>query len=181
MRPVQRLLMASLAVVVVVLLQGCASTDGKGDPSPYNYVAIDGPVGDLYRLCFESAQEPEDCTFDVFLYLDHINLPNPRYSYPYLRLMNTYEFGGGIWASVSFDYYEYNNIPADSGFPATPVPGWKVKISGARVSVCTGCYTDGGNLDIISLFGDRSAVEFVWDPVDTLAAYVRAVPVDEAQ
>ncbi len=153
-------------------MSSCATNDQDHDS---NYVAVEGPVGDLYRLYFESGRDPADYTFEVLLYLDWVNVPNPRYSYPYLRLMNSSEFGG-LWEAVGFDYYEYDAIPADSGFPENPTPGWKVRIGGARVRVCDVCYTNGGRLDLIELFGDRGAVEFVWDPADTLGAYVRAVP-----
>ncbi len=166
-------LLASLS-----LLPACSSTDSSGPPNGRHYTAVQGPVGDLYRLYFENGYDTADCTFDVFLYLDYVNVPNPGYSHPSLRLMNAFDFGG-LWEAVPYDYYEYADIPPDSGFPQDPTPGWKVRISGTRVSVCTTCITSGGNLDLISLSGGLDSVEFVWDPEDTLTAYVRAVRAGE--
>ena len=173
----RRLVVIVCTLTAIAALTACSTQDDE-DRQHNHYRAVDGPVGDLYRLYFESGHDPADYTFDVLLYLDHINVPNPRYSYPYLRLMNTYEFGG-LWEAVGFDYYEFNDIPVGSGFPADPCPGWKVRINGASVSVCSACYTNGGHLDLISLYGDRDAVEFIWDPSDSLVAYVRAVQVGE--
>lgn len=167
----RRPVVMACALMAIAALSACSLQDDD-DRQHKRYTAVDGPVGDLYRLYFESGHDPAEYSFDVFLYMDGVNTPNPNWSYPYLRLMNSYEYGG-LWDSVAFDYYEYNDIPTGSGFPSNPGPGWKVRISGASVLVCTGC----SNLDLISLFGDREAVEFVWDPGDTLAAYVRAVHV----
>lgn len=156
---------------------GCSPTDPLDHRSGKHYIAVEGPVGDLYRLYFESGHDSADDTFDVLLSLDCANLPNSGYSCPYLRLMNSFEFGG-LWEAVSFDYYEYGEIPPNSGFPENPAPGWKVRISGTKVWVCTTCLTDDGNLDLISLSGGRESVAFVWDPEDTLAAYVEATRPD---
>jgi hypothetical protein len=173
MQLVRRNVAVALVLASLSLLLAYSPTD-EDQRNGKHYTAVDGPVGDLYRLYFESGHEPADYAFDVFLYLDYVNVPNSQYAHPYIRLMNAYE-AGGLWESIPYDYYEYSDIPADSGFPTDPTPGWKVRVSGTSVSVCTGCLTDGGNLDLISLSGGLESVEFVWDPEDTLAAYVRAV------
>jgi hypothetical protein len=178
MQSIRRNIAAALVLVSIASLLGCSPTDPLDHPNGKRYIAVEGPVGDLYRLYFESGHDSAEYTFDVFLYLDYANMPNSGYSYPYLRLMNSFEFGN-LWEAVPFDYYEYGEIPPNSGFPENPTPGWKVRISGTRVSVCTTCLTDIGNLDLISLSGGRESVEFVWDPADTLVAYVRAVRVGE--
>ena len=178
MKSIRRNIAVALVLVSISSLLGCSPTDPLDHRNGKHYIAAEGPVGDLYRLYFESGHDSADYTFDVLLYLDCANMPNSGYSYPYLLLWNSFEFGG-LWEAVPFSYYEYGEIPPDSGFPENPAPGWKVRISGTNVSVCTTCFTENGNLDLISLSGGRESVEFVWDPADTLAAYVRAVRVSE--
>jgi len=164
--------------LVVMFLAGC-SDDQVSPDNNRNYHAVSGPVGDLYRFCFESGENSEDFEFEVLLYLDWVNVPNPNYSHPWLTLNGTNQAGSGLWETVSFEYFEFEEIPEDSGFPETPEIGWKVHIEGSRAKFCTTCYTNGGLLDLISLSGPMDLVEFIWDPEDSLQIFTRPVAVEE--
>lgn len=172
-----RFLFSILSLLLIPFFTGCEFWDPDSGEKKC-YVIVDGPVGDLYRLYFESGNDPDQFEYELLLYLDSSNGPNPNYSYPYLSLKNSLS-AGGLWDRVGYDYYEYDDIPPDSGFPEELAPGWKVQVSGASVSVCQTCIVEGCSLKLITLYGNRDRVEFVWDPADTLATYVRAVPILE--
>ena len=167
-------------VITEFALVGCSLDGDPVQPEFKPYVAVAGPVGDLYRFCFESGEDPADYTFEALMYMDEVNAPNPRFSNPYLRLMNTAEHGN-LWESIPFDYYEFEAIPATAGFPDPVTRGWKTRVWGARVDTCDACYTDRGKLWLLSLYGPVDQVEFIWDPEDTVEAYIRPVPLEGNQ
>jgi len=174
-----RVLKTGILVLFVSVLSSLGCSDDQVSPeNERNYHAVSGPVGDLYRFCFESGENSENYEFEVLLYLDWVNVPNPNYSHPWINMNGTNQAGSGLWENVSFAYYEYEDIPEGSGFPETPETGWKVHIEGARVNFCTTCYTDGGLLDVISLSVKKDLVEFIWDPGDTLEIFMRPVPIE---
>jgi len=160
-------------IILFLVLSGCS--DPEND---HNYYAVPGPVGDLYRFCYESGEDSDFYEFEVLLYLDWVNVPNPDYSHPWLTLNGTNRAGSAFWENVAFEYYEFEDIPEDSGFPETPENGWKVHITGARVNYCTTCLTNDGLLKKISLSGPKELVEFIWDPGDTLEIFTQPVPIE---
>jgi hypothetical protein len=162
---------AGVLLFAWLAIAGCGII-GADDDESKNYEIVEGPVGDLYRFCIESGADPSAYEYDVFLYWDYVNIPNPDYSYPYLSLKNSVS-SGGLWSQLGFDYYEYEAIPEDSGLPSVAEPGWKVRLPAASVRFCDSCYTEDGLLRIIELYGPKDQVEFVWDPEDSLEAYVR--------
>lgn len=164
------LLLVALAYASLTVV-GCGIISEDAD-EPKNYEIVEGPVGDLYRFCIESGADPSQYEYDIYLYWDDANIPNPNFSYLFLSVKNT-ATAGGLWDRLGFDYYEYEDIPEDSGFPAAPGPGWKVRIWGASMRFCQTCYTDNGLLRLIEFHGPMDQVEFVWDPADSTEAYVR--------
>ena len=167
-----RILRHIAVLVAVVAICGCSSDEEK-----HGQIYVPGPIGDLYRTCYEGATDCRDYEYDLMLYLGTSNLPNPRYSYPYLEVQGT-PGAGGLWDRVSFAYYEYDEIPAGVDLPARGSQGWKVHIWGARIEYCSLCYTNNGLVRIIELSGPRDQVEFAWDPADTVALYVNRSPLE---
>ncbi len=162
MRKLQFLLWLLVSAILTISTPGC-SDDSVVDYGP-------GPVGDIYRACFVSGDDCDKYRYELFMHLSAVSGPNPDYSYPYLRLGTT-SGAGGAFDRIGFDYYEYGELPSDSGYPGTGQYGWKVHVPEAYISFCTTCYTEGGLANRISLFGPREIVEFFWDPEDTLSVY----------
>jgi len=157
--------------IAILLIAAATLVGGCSDEEPQPNIYAEGPVGDLYRTCYEGETDCRDYEYDLLLYLDTINLPNPRYSHPYLHVKGT-PGAGGLWDRLSFEYYEYDDIPEGVSLPAIGAAGWKAHIRGARIEYCTTCYTDAGLLRLIQLSGPRDQVEFIFDPADTVATQV---------
>jgi hypothetical protein len=128
-------------------------------------------VSDLYDACFPRCLECAQSTVDALLYLDTINLPSQNVNIQKLVLNSDPQW----WhhSSEMIEFHFTGTLPAEIDPGVVDERGWKVRIAGAALVYCDGCWTDSGLADVLFLRGDLSQVQFIHDPDDKVRTYLR--------
>ncbi len=146
--------------------------DPCSDRHPYSARTL---LGALYDSCFGPA-----ATFDrggtagFLLYLDTYNLPSRNGGVRKLILSSLPTAPGAGLDQI--DLFFTGGLPAEIDPGILDEHGWKLRLEGADVVLCTSCVDLCGQVPILLLRGGLDRAEFVRDPADSLDAHLRFVP-----
>ncbi len=162
---------AVMTMLCMIVVAGCSRDHDPCRNVKYEPYSADTLIGDLYGICYDDTMDCEECVVDVLLYLDTINLPSQNANANRIVLSSLPTDPGAHSDRLEF-VFDGGSLPEEIDPTIIHQHGWKVQAAGAGIGYCKTCDTNCGLVPIIYLRGDVSILEFVHDPLDTLAIYI---------